>query len=250
MCHIFGRVRISGYRDIENWWANAHAHYPQSVGRVALSTAHGRSVGRIGRSVGSFKLRKLSHSAKTRSAFGLARNKWAYAISWKRNIEGPTCTQNLIPWTIRYRRLSLIIKSVCASTHLCHAAQSTSVTDQRANRSGRQFAARRLLCRRTGSCCRLTHTLFRRAQKRCGAVYRGENGYFDLSPRAKAETAVTNVKGPASAIFFKINLVRTFWMEGLTRTEPAGSRACSAGPGPYLPIGDIPGNRQNLEAKV
>ena len=26
-------------------------------------------------------------------------------------------------------------------------------------------------------------------------------------------------------------------MEGLTRTEPAGSRACSAGPGPYLPIG-------------
>ena len=26
-------------------------------------------------------------------------------------------------------------------------------------------------------------------------------------------------------------------MEGLTRTEPAGSRACSAGPDPYLPIG-------------
>ena len=26
-------------------------------------------------------------------------------------------------------------------------------------------------------------------------------------------------------------------MEGLTRTEPAVSRACSADPGPYLPIG-------------
>ena len=38
-------------------------------------------------------------------------------------------------------------------------------------------------------------------------------------------------------LYFFLNLVRTFWMEGLTRTEPAVSRACSAGPGPYLPIG-------------
>ena len=36
--------------------------------------------------------------------------------------------------------------------------------------------------------------------------------------------------------FFFLILVRTFWMEGLTRTEPAVSRACSAGTGPYLPI--------------
>ena len=39
------------------------------------------------------------------------------------------------------------------------------------------------------------------------------------------------------SIFFFINLVRTFLMEGLTRPEPTVSRACSAGPGPYLPIG-------------
>ena len=82
-------------------------------------------------------------------------------------------------------------------------------------------------------------------------------------------------------IFLFVNLVRTFWMEGLTRTEPAVSRACSAvgsaayilnhnmlcygsaavgracsaGPGPYLPIGiflvikGIPGIPGTLRSK-
>ena len=38
------------------------------------------------------------------------------------------------------------------------------------------------------------------------------------------------------ALFF-INLVRTLWMDGLTKSEPALSRACCAGPDLYRPIG-------------
>ena len=34
-----------------------------------------------------------------------------------------------------------------------------------------------------------------------------------------------------------ISLVRIFLVEGLTRAEPAVSRACGTGPGPYLLIG-------------
>ena len=43
--------------------------------------------------------------------------------------------------------------------------------------------------------------------------------------------------GTRDSVSYFINLVRTFLIEGLTRTEPAGSRACSAGPDTYFPIG-------------
>ena len=58
---------------------------------------------------------------------------------------------------------------------------------------------------------------------------------------------------------FYINLVRTFWMEWLTRTERAENRACVAGPAQIIIImsqaqrpsdRDIPGNQENLQVKV
>ena len=58
-------------------------------------------------------------------------------------------------------------------------------------------------------------------------------------------------KANTTSVFF-INLVRTFWMDWFARPEPALSRACCVGPDqwPCSPIGEIPGNRQNLESKV
>ena len=46
---------------------------------------------------------------------------------------------------------------------------------------------------------------------------------------------------------FFINLVRIFWMDGLTKAEHALIGACCAGPDPNHPIGKFQNSRQDLE---
>ena len=56
----------------------------------------------------------------------------------------------------------------------------------------------------------------------------------DVTNRPQSGAAEEAIK--TDNIFFLMNLVRTFSMKGVTRTEFALSRDCCAGPDPYIPF--------------